>query len=107
MGMSKAKKSRLKTQREGKLNPEIGRLEWTRKPITQVKPNTKAEQRRSQCRHKGSRDGAYFFGTVKITAVESATNKLPPNGKEGAPHPSLGGTLFVYLVFNTMLKEEK
>jgi len=61
MGMSKAKKSRLKAQRAGLISPEIVRLQWQRKPITQVKPNTKAQQRRSQCRLRGSRDGADFL----------------------------------------------
>jgi hypothetical protein len=61
MSMTKSKKSRLKWEREGGLNPEILRGEWVRKPQTQVKPNNKAEQRRSQCRRKGSRDGADLF----------------------------------------------
>jgi len=58
VGMSNAKKDRLKAMREGKPDPADSRLSWQRKPITQVQPNTKAQQRRSQCRHKGSRDGA-------------------------------------------------
>jgi len=58
MGMSKARKDRLKAMREGKPDPVDSRLSWQRKPMTQIQPNTKAQQRRSQCRHKGSRDGA-------------------------------------------------
>ena len=58
MGMSKAKKARLKQEREGQLNPEIGRGHWHRKPHTQVVMNKKADQRRTQCRLPGSRDGA-------------------------------------------------
>jgi hypothetical protein len=63
MSITNSKKARLKRERAGKLNPQILRGEWTRKPQTQVKPNTKAEQRRTQCRQAGSRDGAdLFFG---------------------------------------------
>ena len=58
MGMSKAKRARRKQEREGDLNPEIGRGHWHRKPQTQVVMNKKADQRRTQCRHPGSRDGA-------------------------------------------------
>lgn len=61
MAMTRAKKDRLKAVREGKLAPETNRLSWNRKPITQIKPNTKAEQRRSYCR-KGNRDGADLLG---------------------------------------------
>ncbi|MBB6675344.1 hypothetical protein H7C19_32265 [Cohnella nanjingensis] len=59
--MSNAKKARRRAEREGKLNPEIGRGEWHRKPITQVVPNRKAEQRRSQCRSKGTSEGAVYL----------------------------------------------
>ncbi len=58
MGMSKAKRARLKHEREGSLNPELVRGQWHRKPQTQVVLNKKADQRRTQCRHTGSRDGA-------------------------------------------------
>lgn len=58
MGMSRTKRARLKHEREGGLNPEISRGQWHRKPHTQVVLNKKAEQRRTQSRHKGSRDGA-------------------------------------------------
>ncbi|MBB6734300.1 hypothetical protein [Cohnella zeiphila] len=61
MSRSKSKRSRLKAARAGDLNPEIGRGQWQRKPETQVQPNRKAEQRRSQCRRQGSREGADFF----------------------------------------------
>jgi len=61
MSRSKSKQSRLKAARARELNPEIGRGRWQRKPETQVQPNRKAEQRRSQCRRQGSRDGADFF----------------------------------------------
>jgi hypothetical protein len=64
MSKTKARKSRLKMERAGQVNPEILRGEWIRKPQTQVKPNSKAEQRRSQCRQKGSRDGAVLFKTI-------------------------------------------
>jgi hypothetical protein len=59
--MSKSKQHRKRIERAGLNNPEISRLLWHRKPHTQVVQNKKAEQRRTQCRHKGSRDGAGFF----------------------------------------------
>ncbi|MEC0239695.1 hypothetical protein P4H66_07450 [Paenibacillus dokdonensis] len=37
-----------------------GRISWSRKPMTQVVANKKAEQRRSWCR-KGTDDGAIFL----------------------------------------------
>lgn len=58
MGMSKAKRARRRHEREGELSPEISRGQWHRKPQTQVVMNKKADQRRTQCRHPGSRDGA-------------------------------------------------
>jgi hypothetical protein len=61
MGISKAKQLRLKRERAGLNNPEISRGQWQRKPQTQVVQNKKAEQRRTQCRQKGSRDGADFI----------------------------------------------
>ncbi|WP_254450498.1 hypothetical protein [Cohnella herbarum] len=61
MGISKSKQQRRKTERAGNNNPEMSRLQWQRKPQTQVVANKKAEQRRTHCRHKGSRDGADFF----------------------------------------------
>lgn len=61
MGMSKSKQHRKKIERSGLNNPEISRMLWHRKPHTQVVQNKKAEQRRTQCRHKGSRDGADFI----------------------------------------------
>ncbi|TJY42186.1 hypothetical protein E5161_09255 [Cohnella pontilimi] len=64
MANSKTKKARLRAERAGHLNPDIVRGEWSRKPQTQVVPNVKAEQRRSQCRRKGSREGADLFRTI-------------------------------------------
>lgn len=61
MGMTASKKARRKNEREGKPTPEQQRGLWHRKPCTQVVRNTKADQRRTQCRHKGSRDGADFM----------------------------------------------
>lgn len=61
MSRTKSKKARLKQERAGGFNPEKLRAEWHRKPQTQVNPNRKAEQRRSQCRLKGDRDGAVRF----------------------------------------------
>jgi hypothetical protein len=66
MGMSKSKQYRRKTERAGLNNPEISRNQWHRKPHTQIVQNKKAEQRRTQCRHKGSRDGAHFFKPFRI-----------------------------------------
>lgn len=65
MGMSASKKARRKAEREGKLNPEALRGEWTRKPRTQVQPNTKLEQRRSFCRKPGTSEGADFFAGLR------------------------------------------
>ncbi|WP_276355559.1 hypothetical protein [Cohnella caldifontis] len=61
MSKSKNRKARLKRERAGRLNPELLRGEWIRKPMTQVKRNDKAEQRRTLCRRQGSRDGAGLF----------------------------------------------
>lgn len=61
MSKSKSKKARLKLERAGGLNPETLRGEWIRKPVTQIKPNGKAEQRRTLCRRNGRPDGADFF----------------------------------------------
>jgi hypothetical protein len=60
MSKSQSKKKRLKLERDGALNPEQLRNQWQRKPRTQVQPNRKAEQRRSQCRRKDGSDGAVF-----------------------------------------------
>ncbi len=69
MGMSKTKQQRGKTERAGLNNPEISRSHWHRKPCTQVVQNKKAEQRRTHCRHKGSRDGADFFNSYPVRSV--------------------------------------
>ncbi|RUS45226.1 hypothetical protein [Cohnella sp. AR92] len=61
MSRSKTQKQRQKQERVGVLNPEMLRNQWQRKPLTQVQPNRKAEQRRSQCRRKGRSDGADFL----------------------------------------------
>ncbi|MFU1793074.1 hypothetical protein ACM1RC_04325 [Paenibacillus azoreducens] len=46
-----------------------GRITWSRKPMTQVVANKKAEQRRTWCR-KGTDDGAYFFvGPRKVFGI--------------------------------------
>lgn len=62
MSISKSKQLRRKLARSGRNNPEISRSWWQRKPQTQVVQNKKAEQRRTLCRQKGSRDGADFLG---------------------------------------------
>ncbi|WP_240703020.1 hypothetical protein [Cohnella luojiensis] len=64
MGMSKSKQHRRKIERSGLNNPEISRNQWHRKPHTQVVQNKKAEQRRTQCRLRGSRDGADFLNGI-------------------------------------------
>jgi hypothetical protein len=69
MGISKSKQQRRKTERAGNVNPEISRLQWQRKPQTQVVANKKAEQRRTHCRHKGSRDGADFYRSTILDSV--------------------------------------
>jgi len=40
------------------VRPDAHRGQWRRKPITQVQPNKKQEQRRTHCRKKGNDDGA-------------------------------------------------
>ncbi|THF74947.1 hypothetical protein E6C55_23680 [Cohnella fermenti] len=60
MSRSNSKKSRDKQERAGTFNPERLRNEWQRKPLTQIQPNLKAQQRRSQCRRKDGSDGAAF-----------------------------------------------
>ncbi|WP_239618530.1 hypothetical protein [Cohnella mopanensis] len=71
MGQSKSKQQRRKAERAGNLNPEISRSQWQRKPQTQVVRNKKAEQRRTQCRHHGSRDGADFMSNAILPAHAS------------------------------------
>ena len=62
---SKAQRDRRKRVREHKLNPEVSRQHWSRKPLTQVVTNKKAEQRRLKCRREGHDDGAvYLYGCV-------------------------------------------
>ena len=58
---SKAQRNRRKLEREHKLNPEISRQQWIRKPQTQVVMNKKAEQRRSMCRKYGHDDSAVLL----------------------------------------------
>lgn len=58
---SKSQRQRKKLERENKLNPEIKRQQWNRKPQTQVVINKKAEQRRSQCRKKWHDDSAVLL----------------------------------------------
>src|SRR5262245_35100865 len=92
MGMSKAKQDRLKQKRAGQMSPEMNRGRWQRKPQTQVVQNKKAEQRRTQCRNRGSRDGADFLLAVtarKTRSRKSAelslprrTGAIPRDGKE-------------------------
>jgi len=62
MGNAKAKKRKSKAGQAGRIEPDLQRVLWRRKPQTQVVMNKKAEQRRTQCRRKGSREGADFFG---------------------------------------------
>jgi len=45
-------------------NPDAHRGQWHRKPITQVQPNRKAQQRRTFCRMKGKDDGAVFMSAA-------------------------------------------
>jgi hypothetical protein len=60
MSRSSSQRARHKQARAGRAHPESQRKEWVRKPTLQVKPNDKAEQRRTLCRRAGSRDGADF-----------------------------------------------
>ncbi len=77
MGMSKAKRARRKHEREGELGPAIRRGQWHRKPQTQIVMNKKADQRRTQCRHPGSRDGAdSLLGGLREPAIYSTYSKI-------------------------------
>ena len=58
--MSLAKRARKKRIREGHLDPTASRQTWSRKPMSQVVPNKKAEQRRTYCR-KGDWDGVCHY----------------------------------------------
>ncbi|MFB9275339.1 hypothetical protein [Cohnella cellulosilytica] len=61
MSKSPMKKRKREAELSGRIDPELNRIRWHRKPQTQVVMNKKAEQRRTQCRRKGSREGADFF----------------------------------------------
>jgi len=73
MGQSQAKKQKRKAEQAGAIDPALNRISWHRKPQTQVVMNKKAEQRRTQCRRKGSREGADFFaregGSLWIASI--------------------------------------
>ncbi|NOU98026.1 hypothetical protein GC093_33075 [Paenibacillus sp. LMG 31456] len=77
MAQSKAKKQRMKWQQQGKLNPEINRLDWNGIIPVERKTPTVAERREKlQHKHKnkwnltlpGSSDGSICFSTALITA---------------------------------------
>lgn len=76
MSKSRAKQARQKAERAGALNPEALRGRWTRKPQTQAQPNKKAQQRRTQCRLRGSRDGADFLGTGRLNAELNLASRV-------------------------------
>lgn len=67
---SKAQRQRKELERENKLNPELKRQQWSRKPQTQVVMNKKAEQRRSQCRKKWHDDGAVLLYSGELNYFE-------------------------------------
>ncbi len=58
--MSHSSRQRRKRIREGKPDTAGLRLQWHRKPQTQVVSNKKAENRRIYCR-KGREDGGFDF----------------------------------------------
>jgi len=59
--MKKPKIKFAKNSRAEQKKPVTGgRITWSRKPMTQVVMNKKAEQRRTWCR-KGTDDGAFLF----------------------------------------------
>ncbi len=66
MSKSHTKKRKKEAMQAGRIDPELNRLHWHRKPQTQVVMNKKAEQRRTQCRRKGSREGADFFVAISL-----------------------------------------
>ncbi|MCJ8012386.1 hypothetical protein MUG84_11650 [Paenibacillus sp. KQZ6P-2] len=53
-----------------------GRVSWSRKPMTQVVANKKAEQRRTWCR-KGTDDGAIFLPLTCIHFQDSKQGFFP------------------------------
>ena len=71
MGQSKAQKLRKKQVREGRINPEMLRSTWQRKPQEQVVINKRAEQHRSYCRKQGD-DGAVFLCSDPRLIMHSA-----------------------------------
>jgi len=68
MGKTKTAKRKRQDGLAGLASPDINRLSWHRKPQTQVVMNKKAEQRRTQCRRGGSRDGADFLFSDRVRA---------------------------------------
>ncbi|QTH40336.1 hypothetical protein J4772_22425 [Cohnella sp. LGH] len=66
MSKSHTKKRKKEAMQAGLIDPELNRLHWHRKPQTQIVMNKKAEQRRTQCRRKGSREGADFFVAISL-----------------------------------------
>lgn len=68
--MTRAKQSRQKRVREGHMDPAVKRKMWERKPMTQVVPNRKKEERRTYCR-KGGQDGVFLWtGVYPSTFVD-------------------------------------
>lgn len=54
MARSRAKKERMKLEREGRRNPELGRQTWgVLNPVERKPMHPKAEQRRKEAKHKG------------------------------------------------------
>jgi hypothetical protein len=72
MSKSQIKKRKREAGQAGRIDPELNRIRWHRKPQTQVVMNKKAEQRRTQCRRKGSREGADFFGPLPVRKESTA-----------------------------------
>ncbi|TDF95784.1 hypothetical protein [Paenibacillus piri] len=75
MAQSKAKKQRVKLQKQGKLNPELNRLNWNGVvPVERRLPTLMERKQKLQHKHKNkwnralqdSSDGSILFYTAPI-----------------------------------------
>ncbi|MDR0267450.1 hypothetical protein [Paenibacillus sp.] len=62
--MKKSRQKSVKSAQTNQPSPILGgRITWSRKPMTQIVANKKAEQRRTWCR-KGTDDGVFFIPKI-------------------------------------------
>ncbi len=69
MSISKAKKSRMKLEKQGKLSPDALRGGWGGvHPVTKQLPTLKEKQERMNRKHRRNRanegDGSFYFAAV-------------------------------------------